>query len=110
MSTKIKFSYFTNCFFRSFGVVLWELLTGEIPYRDVDNSAIIYGVGNNSLHLPVPTSCPDGFKYVFLILVLNNCKNKTDYKYYFLKLLIWELVINIIFSYFQVNSTNVLEY
>uniref|UniRef100_A0AAY5K8V3 Mitogen-activated protein kinase kinase kinase n=1 Tax=Esox lucius TaxID=8010 RepID=A0AAY5K8V3_ESOLU len=46
----------------SFGVVLWELLTGEIPYKDVDSSAIIWGVGSNSLHLPVPTTCPDGFK------------------------------------------------
>ncbi|KPP78003.1 mitogen-activated protein kinase kinase kinase 12-like [Scleropages formosus] len=27
----------------SFGVVLWELLTGEIPYKDVDSSAIIWG-------------------------------------------------------------------
>lgn len=47
---------------RSFGVVLWELLTGEIPYKDVDSSAIIWGVGSNSLHLPVPSTCPDGFK------------------------------------------------
>uniref|UniRef100_A0A671W9W8 Mitogen-activated protein kinase kinase kinase n=1 Tax=Sparus aurata TaxID=8175 RepID=A0A671W9W8_SPAAU len=36
----------------SFGVVLWEMLTGEIPYKDVDSSAIIWGVGNNSLQLP----------------------------------------------------------
>uniref|UniRef100_A0A3Q3F3D6 Mitogen-activated protein kinase kinase kinase n=1 Tax=Labrus bergylta TaxID=56723 RepID=A0A3Q3F3D6_9LABR len=43
----------------SFGVVLWEMLTGEIPYKDVDSSAIIWGVGNNSLQLPVPESCPD---------------------------------------------------
>ncbi|CAJ0948583.1 unnamed protein product [Ranitomeya imitator] len=46
----------------SFGVLLWELLTGEIPYKDVDSSAIIWGVGSNSLHLPVPSTCPDGFK------------------------------------------------
>ncbi|MEE6472088.1 hypothetical protein FKM82_009472 [Ascaphus truei] len=52
----------------SFGVVLWELLTGEIPYKDVDSSAIIWGVGSNSLHLPVPSSCPDGFK-----LLLRQC-------------------------------------
>ncbi|NXR90699.1 M3K12 kinase, partial [Hypocryptadius cinnamomeus] len=52
----------------SFGVVLWELLTGEIPYKDVDSSAIIWGVGSNSLHLPVPSSCPDGFK-----VLLRQC-------------------------------------
>ncbi|XP_025907804.1 mitogen-activated protein kinase kinase kinase 12, partial [Nothoprocta perdicaria] len=54
----------------SFGVVLWELLTGEIPYKDVDSSAIIWGVGSNSLHLPVPTGCPDGFK-----VLLRQCWN-----------------------------------
>lgn len=30
----------------SYGVVLWELLTEEIPYRDVDSMAIIWGVGS----------------------------------------------------------------
>ncbi|XP_043939853.1 mitogen-activated protein kinase kinase kinase 12 [Protopterus annectens] len=54
----------------SFGVVLWELLTGEIPYKDVDSSAIIWGVGSNSLHLPVPNTCPDGFK-----ILLRQCWN-----------------------------------
>uniref|UniRef100_A0A3P8X6M9 Mitogen-activated protein kinase kinase kinase 12 n=1 Tax=Cynoglossus semilaevis TaxID=244447 RepID=A0A3P8X6M9_CYNSE len=56
----------------SFGVVLWEMLTGEIPYRDVDSSAIIWGVGNNSLQLPIPESCPDGFK--ILLRQCWNCK------------------------------------
>ncbi|XP_054879831.1 mitogen-activated protein kinase kinase kinase 12-like isoform X2 [Poeciliopsis prolifica] len=54
----------------SFGVVLWEMLTGEVPYKDVDSSAIIWGVGNNSLQLPVPDSCPDSFK-----LLLKQCWN-----------------------------------
>ncbi|XP_043286954.1 mitogen-activated protein kinase kinase kinase 12 isoform X2 [Venturia canescens] len=48
----------------SYGVVLWELLSGEIPYKDVDSSAIIWGVGNNSLHLPIPASWPEGFGYL----------------------------------------------
>ncbi|CAH1790141.1 unnamed protein product [Owenia fusiformis] len=52
----------------SFGVVLWELLSHEVPYRDVDSSAIIWGVGSNSLHLPVPSTCPDGFK-----LLMRQC-------------------------------------
>uniref|UniRef100_A0A8C7USA2 Mitogen-activated protein kinase kinase kinase 12 n=1 Tax=Oncorhynchus mykiss TaxID=8022 RepID=A0A8C7USA2_ONCMY len=56
----------------SFGVVLWEMLTGEVPYKDVDSSAIIWGVGNNSLNLPIPKSCPDGFK--ILLRQCWNCK------------------------------------
>lgn len=52
----------------SFGVVLWELLTCEIPYKGVDQSAIMWGVGNNSLQLPIPSSIPDGFK-----LLMKQC-------------------------------------
>jgi len=52
----------------SFGVVLWELLTCEIPYKGVDQSAIMWGVGNNSLQLPIPPSIPDGFK-----LLMKQC-------------------------------------
>ncbi|CAG5118235.1 unnamed protein product, partial [Candidula unifasciata] len=52
----------------SYGVVLWELLTAEVPYKDVDSSAIIWGVGSNSLHLPVPGTCPEGFK-----LLMRQC-------------------------------------
>lgn len=54
----------------SFGVVLWELLTGEMPYAGVDQAAIIYGIGNESLHLPVPTTAPLGFS-----LLLKQCWN-----------------------------------
>lgn len=50
------------CCCRSYGVLLWELMTHEVPYKDVDTSAVIWGVGNNSLSLPVPDSCPEGFK------------------------------------------------
>ncbi|CAG2110298.1 unnamed protein product, partial [Medioppia subpectinata] len=55
----------------SFGVVLWELMNCEIPYRDVDSSAIIWGVGNSSLTLPVATKCfPEGFQ-----LLMKQCWN-----------------------------------
>jgi len=52
----------------SFGVCVWELLTCELPYKNVDSSAIIWGVGSNSLQLPIPSSCPDGFK-----LLIKQC-------------------------------------
>ncbi|CAG2169222.1 unnamed protein product [Oppiella nova] len=55
----------------SFGVVLWELMNCEIPYRDVDSSAVIWGVGNSSLTLPIPTKCfPEGFQ-----LLMKQCWN-----------------------------------
>ena len=49
-------------------MVLWEMLTHEIPYKDVDSSAVIWGVGSNCLHLPVPSTGPDGLK-----LLMRQC-------------------------------------
>uniref|UniRef100_A0A4W3H7D2 Mitogen-activated protein kinase kinase kinase 10 n=1 Tax=Callorhinchus milii TaxID=7868 RepID=A0A4W3H7D2_CALMI len=45
----------------SFGVLLWELLTGELPYRDIDGLAVAYGVAVNKLTLPIPSTCPQPF-------------------------------------------------
>ncbi|XP_060097990.1 mitogen-activated protein kinase kinase kinase 13 [Heteronotia binoei] len=64
----------------SFGVVLWELLTGEIPYKDVDSSAIIWGVGSNSLHLPVPSTCPDGFKLLMKQTWQSKPRNRPSFR------------------------------
>ncbi|XP_074363970.1 uncharacterized protein LOC141704666 [Apium graveolens] len=41
----------------SFGIVLWELLTGEEPYRGMHDVHIIGGIMNNNLRPPVPDSC-----------------------------------------------------
>lgn len=64
----------------SFGVVLWELLTREIPYKNVDSSAIIWGVGNGSMFLPIPTTCP-----IEIQLLIKQCwdskpKNRPSFK------------------------------
>ncbi|MGH0117955.1 UNVERIFIED_CONTAM: hypothetical protein FKN15_042730 [Acipenser sinensis] len=45
----------------SFGVLLWELLTGEVPYREIDALAVAYGVAINKLTLPIPSTCPEPF-------------------------------------------------
>lgn len=64
----------------SFGVLIWELLTGEMPYRDVDSSAVIWGVGSNSLHLPVPNTCPEGFKLLMKICWSSKPKNRPSFQ------------------------------
>ncbi|KAL8497753.1 hypothetical protein ACS0TY_021185 [Phlomoides rotata] len=44
----------------SFGIVMWELLTGEEPYGDLHYGAIIGGIVSNTLRPSVPESCdPD---------------------------------------------------
>lgn len=45
----------------SYGVLLWELLTGEVPYRGIDGLAVAYGVAANKLTLPIPSTCPEPF-------------------------------------------------
>ncbi|CAD6335207.1 unnamed protein product [Miscanthus lutarioriparius] len=41
----------------SFGIVMWEILTGEEPYANMHYGAIIGGIVNNTLRPPVPGSC-----------------------------------------------------
>ncbi|KAK7493562.1 hypothetical protein BaRGS_00015273 [Batillaria attramentaria] len=45
----------------SYGVVLWELLTGETPYKGIDALGVAYGVAINKLTLPIPSTCPSMF-------------------------------------------------
>lgn len=44
------------------------MLTGEAPYKDVEESCIIYGVGTKSMKLHIPSTCPEGFR-----LLLTQC-------------------------------------
>lgn len=85
----------------SYGVVLWELLSCEVPYKDVDSSAIIWGVGSNSLHLPIPTSCPEGFK-----LLVKQCwsakpRNRPSFKH---------ILIHLDIAAVEVSKKNILEF
>ncbi|XP_008580821.1 PREDICTED: mitogen-activated protein kinase kinase kinase 10 [Galeopterus variegatus] len=49
---------------RSSGLLLWELLTGEVPYREIDALAVAYGVAMNKLTLPIPSTCPEPFAHL----------------------------------------------
>jgi len=50
------------CFIHSYGVVVWEILTGEMPYKGIDSLAVAYGVAVNKLTLPIPSTCPLAFR------------------------------------------------
>ncbi|CAL1570535.1 unnamed protein product [Knipowitschia caucasica] len=58
----------------SFGVLLWELLTGEVPYREIDALAVAYGVAMNKLTLPIPSTCPEPFAQL-----LTECWSSTPH-------------------------------
>ncbi|OQR67344.1 mitogen-activated protein kinase kinase kinase 9-like [Tropilaelaps mercedesae] len=59
----------------SFGVLIWELLTGQIPYKGVDPVAIAYGIGSEKLKLPIPETCPEKFKNLMM-----DCWNTDPYR------------------------------
>lgn len=46
----------------SFGIVMWELLTGEEPYADIHCASIIGGIVNDSLRPQIPTWCDPEWK------------------------------------------------
>ncbi|XP_075990656.1 mitogen-activated protein kinase kinase kinase 12-like [Anticarsia gemmatalis] len=56
----------------SYGVVLWELLTQEVPYKNLETHAIMWGVGTDTLSLPIPSSCPDNLQ-----ILLQQCWSRT---------------------------------
>lgn len=70
-----------------YGVLLWELLTGETPYKGIDTLAVAYGVAVNKLTLPIPSTCPEPWTvlmegmYLFTYLIKNTGK-KINFFYY----------------------------
>ncbi|KAF9612873.1 hypothetical protein IFM89_004289 [Coptis chinensis] len=52
----------------SFGIVMWELLTGEEPYADMHCASIIGGIVNDSLRPQVPSWCDPEWKSL-----MENC-------------------------------------
>ncbi|KAG6418911.1 hypothetical protein SASPL_121118 [Salvia splendens] len=52
----------------SFGIVLWEILTGEEPYANMHYGAIIGGIVNNTLRPTIPSYCDSEWK-----LLMEQC-------------------------------------
>ncbi|KAL1221376.1 Serine/threonine-protein kinase EDR1 [Cardamine amara subsp. amara] len=46
----------------SFGIVLWEILTGEEPYANMHYGAIIGGIVNNTLRPTIPIYCDSDWR------------------------------------------------
>ena len=43
----------------SFGIIMWELTTREMPYPGQEGLQVAYKVANENLRPPVPSYCPD---------------------------------------------------
>ena len=42
----------------SYGVVLWELFTGQIPWEEISAMQVVLMVGFHKARLPIPTDSP----------------------------------------------------
>ncbi|XP_059045602.1 mitogen-activated protein kinase kinase kinase 11-like isoform X1 [Achroia grisella] len=63
----------------SYGVLLWELLTGETPYKGIDALAVAYGVAINKLTLPIPSTCPDPWKVLMKACWHSNPRERPQF-------------------------------
>ncbi len=61
MNFEIKEKVINILFFFSFGVLLWECLTGELPYKGFDQMQVAFGIATNKYSLPIPSTCPEEF-------------------------------------------------
>lgn len=59
----------------SYGVVLWELLTCEVPYKNLHPNMILYGVAQNRIGLPIARSLPKGYRRL-----IEECQNHKPQK------------------------------
>lgn len=50
----------------SFGIILWEMATNQIPYRDKTQAEIYSHVVTHGWHLKIPSSVPDGLRRLIL--------------------------------------------
>lgn len=64
----------------SFGIVLWELLTREPPFRDLEQNSIIFSVGSGKLQPLIPSTCPNGFKLIMQMCWKFTAKERPSFK------------------------------
>jgi len=64
----------------SYGIVLWELLTGETPYKGINDMAIAYGVAMNKLNLHIPSTCPEDWRSLMEDCWQFDCHHRPTFK------------------------------
>ncbi|PAA84344.1 hypothetical protein BOX15_Mlig026189g1 [Macrostomum lignano] len=64
----------------SYGVIVWELLFQEVPYKNVDRWAVVLGVGQGTLSLPLPRHTPDTMRTLMESCWSQRAKSRPAFK------------------------------
>uniref|UniRef100_A0A183BSD3 Protein kinase domain-containing protein n=1 Tax=Globodera pallida TaxID=36090 RepID=A0A183BSD3_GLOPA len=64
----------------SYGVVVWELLTGEVPYDKLPPTAVWFLVGSGNLQLHVPKTAPGSLSFLLTLCWAKNPRNRPSFK------------------------------
>jgi sterile alpha motif and leucine zipper-containing kinase AZK len=69
-----------SCDIWSFGVVLWELITGEIPFKGIEEFQIAFLVVEKDYRLPIPNGCPPVFSSLMQMCWQTDPKLRPTFK------------------------------
>uniref|UniRef100_A0A8C7HWT4 Mitogen-activated protein kinase kinase kinase 20-like n=1 Tax=Oncorhynchus kisutch TaxID=8019 RepID=A0A8C7HWT4_ONCKI len=69
-----------TCDTYSYGVVLWEMLTREIPFKGLEGLQVAWLVVEKSERLTIPSSCPDSFAELMRKCWVTDPKERPMFK------------------------------
>ncbi|KAK3580590.1 hypothetical protein CHS0354_002689 [Potamilus streckersoni] len=69
-----------SCDTWSYGVVLWELLTHEVPFKGIEGFQVAWLVVEREERLTIPSSCPPCFKKLMEQCWLTEPKKRPTFK------------------------------
>ena len=64
----------------SFAIVMWELLTGRVPYADMTPLQAAVGVVQKGLRPPIPANCPPALATLMQDCWVRNPKDRPSFE------------------------------
>eukprot|EP00049_Salpingoeca_infusionum_P024160 m.15021 g.15021 ORF g.15021 m.15021 type:complete len:766 (+) comp6484_c0_seq1:258-2555(+) len=68
-----------KCDVWSFGVIVWELITLEVPYADLEAHSVMWLVATQGMSLCIPERCPDRMSSFLKSCMCQDPKQRPDF-------------------------------